>query len=144
MRDNLAGRCTKLPVACDFSSDTMLRFIAWIVKTMNIYIEFATRRNFENSEKERYRKMRIFVHSKHFMIIIIEKKKKLVLIMKWVNWRSQTSSLERMLCWLCLKKWGLIICSFFSHGLQKKDLSTHFFFFFLKNPFGRNSIYSWC
>ena len=78
MRDNLAGRCTKLPVACDFSSDTMLRFIAWIVKTMNIYIEFATRRNFENSEKERYKKMRIFVHSKHFMIITIEKKKKKV------------------------------------------------------------------
>ena len=126
MRDNLAGRCTKLPVACDFSSDTMLRFIAWIVKTMNIYIEFATHRNFENSEKERYKKMRIFVHSKHFMIITIEKKKiqKLELIMKWVNWWSQTSSLERMLCWLSLKKWGLIVCSFFFHGLQKKDLSS--------------------
>ena len=43
---------------------------------MNIYTEFATHRNFENSEKERYRKMRIFVHSKHFMIITIKKKKK--------------------------------------------------------------------
>ena len=51
-----------------------------------IYTEFATHGNFENSVQERYRKMRIFVHSKHFMIITIEKKKKkLVLIMKWVN-----------------------------------------------------------
>ena len=65
MRENLAGRCMKLPVACDFNQFLQNVMIYCMDREHNeyiyiyIYTEFATHGNFENSVQERYRKKTI-------------------------------------------------------------------------------------